>query len=131
MYRYPGFAVGLICCLCLGAQRVSPLHAAPPDGVEAESPYQPERMQDPYLPGPGQPEAGPRSTPPGSVQVNVDANGNNIVGDAANEPSIVVDPTNPQHIVIAWRQFDTIASNFRQAGHAYSTDGGLTWTFPG
>jgi hypothetical protein len=28
-----------------------------------------------------------------SHQVNVDANGNNIVGDAANEPSIAVDPT--------------------------------------
>ena len=27
-----------------------------------------------------------------SYQVNVDANGNNIVGDAANEPSISVDP---------------------------------------
>src|SRR6267378_116244 len=29
-----------------------------------------------------------------SFQVNVDANGNNIVGDAANESSIAVDPTN-------------------------------------
>src|SRR4030095_8442189 len=29
-----------------------------------------------------------------SYQVNVDANGNNIVGDAANECSISVDPTN-------------------------------------
>src|SRR4051812_26837833 len=29
-----------------------------------------------------------------SYQVNVDANGNNIVGDAANEPSLCVDPTN-------------------------------------
>src|SRR4051812_43384892 len=28
-----------------------------------------------------------------SYQVNVDASGNNIVGDAANEPSIAVDPT--------------------------------------
>src|SRR5882672_4161355 len=28
-----------------------------------------------------------------SFQVNVDAQGNNIVGDAANEPSIAVDPT--------------------------------------
>lgn len=66
-----------------------------------------------------------------SVQVNVDALGINIPGDAANEPSIAVDPTNPNHIVIVWRQFDTIASNFRQAGNAYSHDGGLTWTFPG
>src|SRR6266850_270114 len=29
-----------------------------------------------------------------SVQVNVDANGNNITGDAANEPSISIDPMN-------------------------------------
>ncbi|MBI4717395.1 MAG: thrombospondin type 3 repeat-containing protein [Planctomycetes bacterium] len=66
-----------------------------------------------------------------SVQVNVDAGGNNIAGDAANEPSIAVDPTNPSRMVIGWRQFDTITSNFRQAGRAYSHDGGQTWTFPG
>ena len=30
-------------------------------------------------------------------------------------------------MVIGWRQFDTIASNFRQAGVGYSTDGGATW----
>ena len=29
-----------------------------------------------------------------SFQVNVDATGHNITGDAANEPSITVDPTN-------------------------------------
>ncbi len=66
-----------------------------------------------------------------SVQVNVDAMQDNIVGDAANEPSIAIDPTDPNNIVIGWRQFDTIASNFRQAGFAYSHDGGATWTFPG
>ncbi len=64
-------------------------------------------------------------------QVNVDENGFNIIGDAANEPSIAVDPTNPDRIVIGWRQFDTVTSNFRQAGYGYSTDGGITWTFPG
>ncbi len=62
-------------------------------------------------------------------QVNVDVNGNNIVGDAANEPSIAVDPTNPNRIVIGWRQFDNISSNFRQAGNGYSLDGGQTWIF--
>ena len=66
-----------------------------------------------------------------SVQVNVAANGDNIVGDAANEPSIAVDPTDPSKIAIGWRQFDTVASNFRQAGRGFSTDGGGTWTFPG
>ncbi|RMA64407.1 T9SS type A sorting domain-containing protein [Ulvibacter antarcticus] len=64
-------------------------------------------------------------------QVNVDSNGNDILGDAANEPSIAVDPTNPNRIVIGWRQFDTVTSNFRQAGNGFSLDGGLTWEFPG
>ncbi len=64
-------------------------------------------------------------------QVNVDENGENIVGDAGNETSIAVDPINPNRIVIGWRQFDTVSSNFRQAGSGYSLDGGLTWTFPG
>ena len=66
-----------------------------------------------------------------TTQVNVDANGNNIIGDAANEPSIAVDPVNPDHIVIGWRQFDNVGSNFRQAGYGYSTNGGQNWTFPG
>ncbi|PIE91355.1 MAG: hypothetical protein CR997_01400 [Acidobacteria bacterium] len=66
-----------------------------------------------------------------SVQVNVDANGNNIVGDAANEPSMAVDPTDPAIKVIGWRQFDSITSDFRQAGYGYTTDGGNTWVFPG
>jgi hypothetical protein len=64
-------------------------------------------------------------------QVNVDENGDNIVGDAANEPSIAVDPVNPDRIVIGWRQFDNVSSNFRQAGYGYTSDGGHTWTFPG
>src|SRR5215470_12392809 len=54
-----------------------------------------------------------------SYQVNVDANGNNIVGDAANEPSICVDPTNRNRMAIGWRQFNTVSSNFRQAGFAH------------
>src|SRR5204862_579835 len=66
-----------------------------------------------------------------SFQVNDDANGNNILGDAANECSISVDPTNLSKMTIAWRQFNNVISNFRQAGWAYTTDGGTTWTFPG
>src|SRR6476620_5216671 len=62
-----------------------------------------------------------------SYQVNVNASGNNIVGDAANEPSICVDPTNRNKISIGWRQFDSIASNFRQAGFAHTINGGTTW----
>jgi len=65
-----------------------------------------------------------------SVQVNT-SGGANIPGDAANEPSIAVDPTNPLRMAIGWRQFDTVNSNFRQAGFAYSVDGGRSWTFPG
>ncbi|MFM9995878.1 MAG: exo-alpha-sialidase [Phycisphaerales bacterium] len=64
-------------------------------------------------------------------QANVNAQQLNIVGDAANEPSIGIDPLAPNRIVIGWRQFDTIASNFRQAGFAWSNDGGRTWTVPG
>ena len=66
-----------------------------------------------------------------SYQVNVDASGNNIVGDAANECSIAVDPTNPNRMAIGWRQFNSVASNFRQGGWGYTTDGGIHWTFPG
>ncbi len=65
-----------------------------------------------------------------SVQVNVNANGNNIAGDAANEPSISVDPTNHNKMAIGWRQFNSVASNFRQAGWAYTSNGGTSWTFP-
>lgn len=64
-------------------------------------------------------------------QVNVNGGGSNIAGDAANEPSMCIDPTNPNRIAVGWRQFDTIASNFRQAGYGYSADGGNSWSFPG
>mgnify|MGYP000754840307 FL=1 len=94
-----------------------------------------EKPDDPHRPNEGrfapvggnQVQRGPYI----SRQVNVNATGGNLSGDAANEPSIAIDPTNPNRIVIVWRQFDTIQSNFRQAGWAYSHDGGLTWTFPG
>ena len=66
-----------------------------------------------------------------SIQVNVSSFGNNIVGDAANEPSLAIDPTDPDIIVVGWRQFDTINSNFREAGRAYSHDRGQTWINPG
>jgi hypothetical protein len=66
-----------------------------------------------------------------SFQVNVDASGNNILGDAANECSISVDPTNGSKMTVAWRQFNSVTSNFRQAGRGFTTDGGTHWTFPG
>lgn len=66
-----------------------------------------------------------------SYQINVNSQGLNIVGDAANEPSMTIDPTNPNRIAVGWRQFNSITSNFRQGGYGYSTNGGVTWTFPG
>jgi hypothetical protein len=66
-----------------------------------------------------------------SYQVNVDSNGENILGDAANEPSITMDPRNPRMMAIGWRQFDSVFSSFREGGWAYSSDGGIGWTFPG
>jgi len=66
-----------------------------------------------------------------TIQANVDDLGYNILGDAANEPSIAIDPTNPDRIMIGWRQFDNVMSSFRQAGYAYSLDAGQSWTFPG
>jgi len=80
-------------------------------------------------------ESGPRMISPYggfiSYQVNVDNSGNNIIGDAANEPSIAVDPTDGNKMTIGWRQFNSVASNFRQGGWGYTTDGGIHWTFPG
>jgi len=66
-----------------------------------------------------------------SVQVNVDASGQNILGDAANECSISVNPVDGSKKTIAWRQFNDVTSNFRQGGWGYTTNGGATWTFPG
>ena len=95
-----------------------------------------ERMNDPWLPGRTSSDTPGLRTivaqgPFLSVQVNVDCTGANISGDAANEPSIAVDPVNPNQIAIGWRQFDTVASNFRQAGYAYTSNAGVAWTFPG
>ncbi|MEO1257920.1 MAG: hypothetical protein AAFZ15_03955 [Bacteroidota bacterium] len=66
-----------------------------------------------------------------TTQVNVNELGENMLGDAANEPSFAIDPNNPERMAMGWRQFDTIASNFRQAGFAYSLNGGTDWAFPG
>ena len=66
-----------------------------------------------------------------SYQVNVDANGQNITNDAANEPSISIDLTDRNRMVIGWRQFDSVSSNFRQAGWGFTSNGGVSWTFPG
>ena len=66
-----------------------------------------------------------------SFQVNVNASGQNIIGDAANECSISVNPIDGSKKTIAWRQFNDVTSNFRQGGWGYTANGGATWTFPG
>ncbi len=97
-----------------------------PQFIEKEVP------NDPYLPIPlNNRITSPAyhfSTPRISTrQVNVDDAGLNIIGDAANEPSMAIDQKNPNRIMIGWRQFDSQLSDFRQAGFGYSPDGGATW----
>ena len=93
-----------------------------------------EKYQDPpnYVWRTGvSPRAVSQFGPYTSYQVNVNLAGQNITGDAANEPSICVDPTNPAKMAIGWRQFNSVASNFRQSGWGYTTNGGVSWKFPG
>lgn len=95
-----------------------------------------EFRDDAPLP-PARPVPGLRPTVPqrfgrfSSVQVNVDSTYANIPGDAANEPSLAMDPADPLRMVVGWRQFNNVHSNFRQAGYAYTTDEGRHWHFPG
>ncbi|MFQ5428824.1 MAG: sialidase family protein [Phycisphaerae bacterium] len=125
-----GWAISLFIALPVFGQAVTDRPDRP-----APSTRRPERPDDP----PGRPApwgTGARSAPVArgtfvSVQVNRDPLGNNIPGDAANEPSIAVDPLKPQKMAIGWRQFDTVASNFRQAGVAHTLDGGQTWIYLG
>jgi hypothetical protein len=67
----------------------------------------------------------------GPVQVNVAPGSGNVVGDAANEPTLAVDPSAPDRMVAAWRQFDDAGDTLRTAGWATSVDGGRSWTFHG
>jgi hypothetical protein len=108
-----------------------PLTIAPLAGQVLEKPGDAPRKAPAHIGNPTLLPSAVQRGPFVSHQVNVDAQGNNISGDAANEPSLAIDPTNPNNIVIGWRQFDTAASNFRQNGWAWSHDGGATWTFPG
>jgi hypothetical protein len=110
-----------------------------PDWLESEvlanppPPPEEDTAPDAPLPGSGHYSANSIISAPfgTSFQVNVSASGQNIVGDAANEPSMCVDPNDPNRVAIGWRQFDTTNSNFRQSGVSFSTNGGLSWTFPG
>src|SRR5438132_1683590 len=127
--------VSLTLLVCLGllvALGTASAQLAPTWKPQGREPF--EKYDNPPAP-PRKVETSPRMIsrfgPFTSHQVNVDASGNNIVGDAANECAISVDPTNPSRMAIGWRQFDDVTSNFRQAGYGYTTDGGLTWAFPG
>src|SRR3989454_4610290 len=120
------------CLLSLIALASVSAQLAPTHKVPRNEPL--ERYDNPPAP-PRKMETSPRMIsqfgPFTSHQVNVDANGQNILGDAANECPIAVDPTNGNKMTIAWRQFNDVTSNFRQGGWGYTSDGGTTWTFPG
>ncbi len=126
--------ITVLLIIVLAAAAVAGPNDSPPSRQTAAS--QREIPDDP--PGrPALPSPGARASEPilmgigKTYQVNVDAGGANILMDAANEPSIAVDPDNPNRMAIGWRQFDTILSNFRQAGWGYTSNGGRNWTFPG
>ena len=121
-----------ICLLLLSGLATAPGQLAPTRRVPRNEPL--ERYDNPPAP-PRKIETSPRMISQfglfTSYQVNVDSNGQNILGDAANECPISVDPTDGNKMVIAWRQFNSVTSNFRQGGWGYTTDAGVHWTFPG
>src|SRR5580765_677324 len=96
----------LCLCGCLPSARADDVPVGPTDNDD---------IVGPYLPGLSlQSTRTIISLPAGtSYQVNV-SGGHNIAGDAANEASMCMDPNNHNTIAIAWRQFDTTNSNFRQ-----------------
>jgi hypothetical protein len=125
--------LGLVTTIMLTAAMAGA--AGPPvaaSGADGAPPASAERLDQPPAPAAG---IAPKLSQPVrverngfvSVQVNVAADGSNIVGDAANEPSIAVDPNAPLRMAIGWRQFDSITSNFREAGVSFSADGGRSW----
>jgi len=125
--------------LMAGVTLINPLISSGqniPVPADKKMQMQDERPGDKYSPNPynnklTSPALRYKSSGIFTAQVNVNASGQNILGDAANEPNIAVDPTNPNNIVIGWRQFDNVLSDFRQAGWSYTSDAGQTWTFPG
>src|SRR6266702_2224720 len=125
-------AIPLICLVSLAALTSASAQLAPTRPAPLNEPL--EKYDNPPAPS-RKIETSPRmiSVYGGfiSYQVNVDANGNNILGDAANECAISVDPTDGNKMTIAWRQFNDVTSNFRQGGWGYTSDGGAHWTFTG
>ena len=120
-----------LACVGTSSRAATPLHPAVVSQGVVFLP--PERPDDP----PGVPAKAPAGAPKAAavtfgrfthIQVNVNGSGADIPGDAANEPSIAIDPNDHDRMAIGWRQFNTISSSFRHAGYGYTTDGGLTWT---
>jgi hypothetical protein len=126
-----GLFIGLISITALST--VSGQTLAPIRRLPLNEPLETSKNMPPAAPR--KIETSPRMVSPFGVftsyQANVDASGNNILGDCANEPSISVDPTDGNKMMIGWRQFDSIFSDFRQGGWGFTTDGGIHWTFPG
>src|SRR5947207_6782706 len=122
----------LICLFSLAALATASAQLAPVSMPPLNEPL--EKYDNPPA-VPRKIETSPRMLSPYagfiSYQANVDQNGNNILGDAANECVISVDPTNHSRMTIAWRQFNDVTSNFRQGWWGYSTEAGIHWTFPG
>lgn len=113
----------------------SGLSSASPPPSKVSDARQPERAEGTHGARPAPTARSPsRGSAAGLVpfvritQVNVDGDGLNIVGDAANEPSIAVDPNDRLKMAVGWRQFDTVNNSFREAGVAWSDDGGESWT---
>ncbi len=136
----PVAVLSVIACVfatLLGARGIEPSHEATSDSKAVQWPaFDPSQPREIPVPAPADLEGRVSAVSPGaivsrgsftSVQVNVDGDGNNILGDAANEPTITVDVTNPARMAIAWRQFNTVTNNFRQAGMANTADFGATW----
>src|SRR5947207_6521339 len=131
-YSTVSTASSLICLIVLIAVSSASAQLVP---TREPAPNEPlEKYDNPPAP-PRKMETSPQMISPYagfiSYQANVDQNGNNILGDAANECVISVDPTNGNRMTIGWRQFNDVTSNFRQGGWGYTTDAGVHWTFPG
>src|SRR6184192_2388297 len=107
----------LVCLSLLIALGTASAQLAPTRKAPRNEPL--EKYDNPPAP-PRKMETSPRMISPFGVftsyQVNVDASGQNIIGDAANECVISVDPTDGNKMTIGWRQFNNVTSNFRQGG---------------